>query len=116
MVTIHPFENRLDVFYNFFSDLMTASAGLLVLRRTCTHQEKYVIFTNIIYNTKRVVNDHNINVMMNKLKETNWNEILASEDVNYMYDTFTAKLKNIYNTTCPVTVTKQKLRKKPDKP
>ena len=55
--------------------------------------------------------------MNNKLKETNWNEILASEDVNDMYDTFTAKLKNIYNTTCPVTVTKQKLvRKKPNKP
>ena len=55
--------------------------------------------------------------MMHKLKETNWNEILASEDVNDMYDTFTANLKNIYNTTCPVTVTKQKLvRKMPDKP
>ena len=28
-----------------------------------------------------------------------------------MYDTCTAKLKNIYNSTCPVTVTKQKLAK-----
>ena len=66
---------------------------------------------------KRVVNYHNINVMRNKLKETNWNEILASEDVNDMYDTFTAKLKTIYNSTCPVTVTKHKLvRKMPDKP
>ena len=60
--------------------------------------------------------------MKNKLKETNWNGILASENVNDMYDTVTAKLKNIYNsppppTTCPVTVTKQKLvRKMPDKP
>ena len=73
--------------------------------------------TNVIYNTKRVVNDHNINVMMNKLKETNWNEILASEDVNDMYDTFTAKFKNKYNSTCPVTVTKQKLvRKIPNNP
>ena len=53
-----------------------------------------------------------------KLKETNGNEILASQDVNDMYDTLTAKLKNIiYNSTCPVTVTKQKLvRKIPDKP
>ena len=34
-----------------------------------------------------------------------------------MYDTFAAKWKNIYNSTCPVTVTKQKLvRKMPDKP
>ena len=55
--------------------------------------------------------------MMNKLKETNWNEILASEYVNDMYDTFIAKLNHIYNTTCHVTVTKQKLvRKMPDKP
>ena len=29
-----------------------------------------------------------------------------------MYDTFTAKLKNIYNSTFPVTVTKQKLVRK----
>ena len=34
-----------------------------------------------------------------------------------MYDTFTAKLKNIYNSICPVTLTKQKrVRKMPDKP
>ena len=34
-----------------------------------------------------------------------------------MYDTFTTKLKNIYHSTCPVTLTKQKLvRKMPDKP
>ena len=33
--------------------------------------------------------------MMNKLKETNWNELLASEDVNDTYDTFTARSKNI---------------------
>ena len=39
--------------------------------------------------------------MRNKLKETNWNEILASEDVNYMYDTFTTKLNNIqFNLSC----------------
>ena len=55
--------------------------------------------------------------MKNKLKETNWNEILASEDVNDIYDAFTTTLKNLYNSTCPVTVTKQKLvRKMPDKP
>ena len=55
-----------------------------------------------IYNTKRVVNDHNLHFMRNKLKETNWNEILATQDVNYMYDTFATKLKNIYNSVfCP---------------
>ena len=55
--------------------------------------------------------------MRNKLKETNWNEILASEDVHCNDDTFTTKLNNICNSTCPVIVTKQKLvRKMPDKP
>ena len=105
---------------NIFTTNLSNIHSRLIINDLSDHLPIFLIFkykhnnsTNIIYNTKRVVNDHNINV--NKLKETNWNEILASEDVNDMYDTFTAKLKNIYNTTCPVTVTKQKLRKKPDK-
>ena len=47
------------------------------------------------------MNQQNINVMMNELKETNWNKILNSEDVNVMYNTFTEKLTKIYN-TCPI--------------
>ena len=61
------------------------------------------------------MNQQNINVMMNELKETNWNEILNGEDVNVMYNTFTEKLTKIYNTTCPIV--KQKIvNKRPDKP
>ena len=107
----------------FTTNLSNIHSGLII-NDLSDHLPILLIFeykhnnsTNVIYNTKRIVNDHNINVMMHKFKETNWNEILASEDVNYMYDTFTAMLRNIYNTTCPVTVTKQKLvRKIPDKP
>ena len=107
----------------FTTNLSNIHSGLII-NDLSDHLPIFLIFeykhnkrTNVTYNTKRVVNDYNLHVMRNKLKETNWNEILASEDVNYMYDTFTTKLKNIYNSTCPVTLTKQKLvRKMPDKP
>ena len=107
----------------FTTNLSNIHSGLII-NDFSDHLPIFLIFeykhnnsTHSIYNTKRVGNDHNINVMKNKLKETNWNEIPAGEDANDMYDTFTAKLKNIYNKTCPVTVTKQKLvRKKPYKP
>ena len=91
----------------FTTNLSNIHSGLIIndlsdhLPIFLTFEYKHNNSTHIIYNTKRVVNDHNINVMKNKLKETNWNEILASEDVNDMYDTFTAKLKNIqYNLSC----------------
>ena len=107
----------------FTTNLSNIHSGLII-NDLSDHLPIFLIFeykhnkrTNVTYNTKRVVNDHNLHVMRNKLKETNWNEILASEDVNYIYDTFTTTLKNIYNSTCPVTLTKQKLvRKMPDKP
>ena len=71
--------------------------------------------SNVTYNNRRIVNQHNINVLMNELNETNWNKILNSEDVNVMYNTFTEKLTKIYNTTCPIV--KQKIvNKRPDKP
>ena len=60
------------------------------------------------------MNEHNINVMMNELKETNWNKILNSEDVSVMYNTFTEKLTKIYN-TCPI-VKQNIINKRPDKP
>ena len=109
---------------NIFTTNISNIHSGLIINDLSDHLPIFLIFeykhnktTIVIYNTKRVVNDHNLHVMRNKLKETNWNEILASEDVNYMYDTFTTKLKNIYNSTCPVTVTKQKLiGKMPDKP
>ena len=108
----------------FTTNLSNIHSGLII-NDLSDHLPIFLIFeykhnkrTNVTYKTKRVVNDHDLHVMRNKLKETNWNEILASEYVNYMYDTYdTTKLKNIYNSTCPVTLTKQKLvRKMTDKP
>ena len=109
---------------NIFTTNLSDIHSGLIINDLSDHLPIFLMFEynhnkskNIIYNTKRVVNDRNLNAMANKLKETNWNEVLASEDVNDMYNTFSAKLKNIYNTTCPVTVSKQKLgRKMPDKP
>ena len=75
----------------FTTNLSNIHSGLII-NDLSDHLPIFLIFeykhnnrSNVIYNTKRVVNDHNINVMRNKLKETNWNEILASEDVNDMY-------------------------------
>ncbi len=39
---------------------------------------------------------------MKDLKETNWNTVIHSENVNVMYDTFSEKLANIYNKKCPI--------------
>ena len=33
-------------------------------------------------------------VLINDLKETNWNTVIHSENVNVMYDTFSEKLAN----------------------
>ena len=60
------------------------------------------------------MNDQNLNVLMNELKETNW-KILCSEDVNEMYNTFTDKLTKIYNTVCPI-VKQKTTNKRTDKP
>ena len=67
--------------------------------------------SNVTYNKRRIVNEQNINVMVNELKETNWYKILNSEVVNMMYNTFTEKLYK----TCPIV--KQKIvNKRSDKP
>ena len=41
-------------------------------------------------------------VLINDLKETNWNTVIHSENVNVMYDTFSEKLANSYNKNCPI--------------
>ena len=64
----------------------------------CTHFK----CSKVVYNRRRIVNDQKLNVLMNELKETNWNKILCSEDVNEMYNTFTDKLTKIYNTVCHI--------------
>ena len=52
---------------------------------------------------------------MKDLKETNWNTVICSENVNIMYDTFSEKLTNIYNKNCPIVNEKVK-NKRTDKP
>ena len=77
----------------------------------CTHFK----CSKVVSNRRRIVNDQKLNVLMNKLKETNWNKILCSEDVNEMYNTFTDNLTKIYNTVCPI-VNQKTINKQTDKP
>ena len=77
----------------------------------CTHFK----CSKVVYNRRRIVNDQKLNVLMNELKETNWNKILCSEDVNEMYNTFTDNLTKIYNTVCPI-VNQKTINKRTDKP
>ena len=63
---------------NIFTTNLSDIHSGLVINDLSDHLPIFLIFeykhnksTNVIYNTKRVVNDHNINVMMDKLKETN---------------------------------------------
>ena len=52
---------------------------------------------------------------MKDLKETNWNTVIRSENVNIMYGTFSEKLANIYNKNCPIVNEKVK-KNRTDKP
>ena len=57
----------------------------------------------------------NLAVLMKDLKETNWNTVIRSENVNIMYDTFSEKLANMYNKNCPIVNEKVK-QNRTDKP
>ena len=46
----------------------------------------------ILYKKRRVVNEKNLAVLIKDLKETNWNTVIRSENVDIMYDTFSEKL------------------------
>ena len=48
-------------------------------------------------------------MLINDLKETNWNTVIHSENVNFMYDTFSEKLANSYKKNCPIV--KEKVKK-----
>ena len=69
----------------------------------------------IVYNKRRNVNEHNMEVLIKDLTETNWDTVIRSENVNCMYDTFSEKLANSYNTNCPIVNEKVKKRRT-DKP
>ena len=69
---------------------------------------------------KRVINDVTKKAFITDLEKCNWDEILAEEDVNITYNKFVNLFTNLFNTNCPVNVSKftqGKIKyKRPDKP
>ena len=56
---------------------------------------------NSVYNKKRIVTDRTICEIIREL-ETEWGEIVNSDDVNVSYETFVNKLTDIYRKKCPI--------------
>ena len=69
----------------------------------------------IIQSSRRLTNERNINTLINDLVNADWKEIYDSDDINCMYNTFTEKITELYQSNCPVIYEKVK-RKRPDKP
>ena len=69
----------------------------------------------IIFNSKRLNNESNINTLINDLVKADWKEIYDSDDINCMYNSFTEKITELYHSNCPIVYEKVK-RKRPDKP
>ena len=69
---------------------------------------------------KRVINYVTKKAFITDLEKCNWDEILAEEDVNITYNKFVNLFTNLFNTNCPVNVSKCKQGKikykRPDKP
>ena len=42
-----------------------------------------------------------VQYIISELEETEWGEILNSDDVNFSYETFVNKLTDIYSKNCP---------------
>ena len=88
---------------NIFTNNLSTTQSGLIINDISNHLPIFQITeyihnkrNNITYNKRRTVNEQDINVMMNELKETNLNKILNSKDVNVMYNTFTEKLTKLY--------------------
>ena len=69
----------------------------------------------IIHSSRRLTNERNINTLINNLVNADWKEIYDSDDINCMYNTFTGKITELYQSNCPIKYEKVK-RKRPDKP
>ena len=69
---------------------------------------------------KRVINDVTKKAFLKDLEKCNWDEILAEEDVNITYNKFVNLFTNVFNTNCPVNISKltqgKRKYKRPDKP
>ena len=84
--------------YGTFGVEMRAYGQKLV--KFCTHTHTRLSYSSIdkkiiVYNNSQLMKK-NLAVLINDLKETNWNTVIHSENVNFMYDTFSEKLANSY--------------------
>ena len=87
----------------FTSDLSSQLHSGLILNDMRDHLPIYQITEYahcrnkkiIVYNNSQLMKK-NLAVLINDLKETNWNTVIHSENVNFMYDTFSEKLANSY--------------------
>ena len=68
----------------------------------------YKTSNNLAYSKRRVVNEETVCSLVNDLKEKNWNTIIHREDVNFMYNTFSGNVANLYNKNCPIVTNKVK--------
>ena len=50
----------------------------------------------IIHSSRRLTNERNINTLINDLVNAYWKEIYDSDDINCMYNTFTEKITELY--------------------
>ena len=69
----------------------------------------------IIFNSKRLNNESNINTLINDLVEEDWKALYDNDDIKCTYNTFTEKIAELYHSNCPIICEKVK-RKRPDKP
>ena len=52
--------------------------------------------------TKRNVSESNLSALSRELALSNWNALKSIEDVNELYDSFSAKVVSLYDECCPV--------------
>ena len=52
--------------------------------------------------TKRNVSESNLSALSRELALFNWNALKSIEDVNELYDSFSAKVVSLYDECCPV--------------
>ena len=107
----------------FTSDVTSQIQSGLLINDTSDHLPIFPITdiginctkNNSVYNKKRIVTDRNICEIISELEKTEWDEILNSDDINCLYETFINKLTDIYSKNCYVATGKVN-NKRPNKP
>ena len=99
----------------FTTDLSSHIHSGLIINDMSDHLPIYQITENsyktsndLGYSKKKVVNEETVGALVNDLKEINWNTIIHSEDVNFMYNNFSGNVANLYNKNCPIVTNKVK--------